>query len=120
MYNFILQTVVMLSLGTLIYLASRSVPRISEMELKSEPWSAHLDRLANKLPLEKADAFTSYWLEKMLRQLKVVILKLDNLLTKHLRSLKTSPEEAKKPDLFGTAENSSAKPDSVEESQKIL
>lgn len=82
------------------------------MELKSEPWSAYLDRLAKKLPLEKADTFASYWLEKMLRQLKVAVLKLDNLLTKHLRNLKTPLEEARKPDLFGTSENFSEKSDS--------
>lgn len=96
----------MLSLGTLIYLMSRAVPRVSETDLKSEPWSDYLDRLVKKIPLEKADALTSYWLERFLRQLKVLVLKLDNLLSKHLSHLRPPAQDAAKPTLFEKKEES--------------
>lgn len=100
MYNFILQTLVMLSLGTIIYLMARAAPRVSETDLKSEPWSDYLDRLAKKIPLEKADTWASYWLERFLRQLKVLVLKLDNLLSKHLSHLRPPSQGVAKPTLF--------------------
>jgi|SRR3989338_2019892 len=99
MYNFILQTIVMVSLGTLIYLAARSLPRVSETDLKPDSLSDVLDRTIKKLPFEKADAAASYYLEVLLRRFKVAVLKLDNLLTRHLQNLKP-PAETSKPNLF--------------------
>ena len=99
MYNFILQTIVMFSLGTLIYLAARSLPRVSETDLSPDSLSDILDQLAKKIPFEKADAAASYYLEVLLRRFKVAVLKLDNLLTKHLQNLKP-PAEPAKPSLF--------------------
>lgn len=87
MYNFILQTIIMVSLGAVIYLFARAVPRVDD-SAPSKQSRDYIEELLNKLPLEKADAFLSALFEKTLRKLKVVILKLDNLLTKHLQNLK--------------------------------
>lgn len=98
MYNFILQTVVMVSFGSLIYMVARAVPRVTDTEVTGRKGSDYLDTLMKKLPLEKADAMISSWLEKFLRKGKVLILKLDNLLNKHLQNLKPSqgnPTETK-------------------------
>jgi len=87
MYDFILQIIVMLSLGAVIYLMARAVPRVTEMEAAvREP--NYFDRLLKKIPLEKIDAFLSAFFEKFLRKSKVFILKADNSLTKHLHNLK--------------------------------
>jgi len=101
MYDFILQIIVMLSLGAVIYLMARAVPRVTEMEVTvREP--NYFDKLLKKLPLEKIDAFLSSVFEKFLRKSKVFILKADNSLTRHLHNLK--PDNAikveSKPALF--------------------
>lgn len=109
MYDFILQTVFMLSLGTLIYLISRSVPRVTEIN-QSHPKRDYFGELMEKIPLEKVDAFISANLEKFLRKLKVVIMKLDNLVTKHLKSVRPAAggeENKEKPSLFEKKENNS-------------
>ncbi len=87
MYNFILQTIVMLGMAAIIYLFARAMPRVSESSVQSKGGD-YIEELLNKIPFEKADAFVSMLIEKALRNLKVVILKLDNLVTKHLRNLK--------------------------------
>jgi hypothetical protein len=91
----------MLSLGTLVYLIARTVPRISDTA-QTLPKENYFDRLIKKLPIEKADALASSLMEKLLRKLKVVVLKLDNLVTKHLRSLKPAEkkEELERPSIF--------------------
>ena len=105
MYNFVLQTIVMLSLGAIIYLFARALPRVLETA-SSEPRKNYLEDFFRKFPLEKADAFSSYWLERFLRKLKIVVLRLDNLLSKHLSNLKPAATE-EKPSLFEKKEDSS-------------
>ncbi|MBU6141891.1 hypothetical protein KGO95_02095 [Patescibacteria group bacterium] len=84
MYNFILQTVVMVSLATIIYLFARAVPRVQE----TSPEEGSLEKLLEKIPFEKADAFVSMVFEKTLRKLKVVVARLDAILSQRLRGLK--------------------------------
>ena len=79
----------------MIYLAALAVPRISETDLRGDSLSERLEKLIKKIPLEKADALISYWLEKFLRKFKIAVLKLDNLLTKHLQGLKPQSKEEK-------------------------
>lgn len=87
MYNFILQTIVMASLAVIIYLFARAMPRVNEFSVQKQGGD-YIEDLLNRLPFEKADAFVSMAMEKMLRKSKVLILKLDNLLTRHLKNLK--------------------------------
>lgn len=84
----------------MIYLAARSLPRVSETDFKPDSLSDVLDRTIKKLPFEKADAAVSYYLEVLLRRFRVAVLKLDNLLTKHLQGLKSPAQDAAKPNLF--------------------
>ena len=92
MYNFVLQTLIMLSLGTTIYLMVRALPRVSEEGLPDFSRD-YFGKLLKRLPLEKADAWVSAVLEKFLRKTKIVILKIDNLLTKHLASLRSASSD---------------------------
>ncbi len=84
MYNFILQTVVMLSLATIIYLFARAVPRVPETSHEEGSWEQFLE----EIPFEKADAFVSMMTEKALRKLKVVAARFDTILSQRLRGLK--------------------------------
>jgi len=93
-YNFILQTIVMASLGMMIYLVARAMPRVTEIP-KINQAKDYFEKLLKKFPLEKADMLATLWTEKFLRKLKIVILKLDNLLSKHLKEIK--PANTKEP-----------------------
>lgn len=84
MYNFILQMVVMLSLATIIYLFARAVPRVPD----AAPEEGSLEKFFERIPFEKADAFVSMVFEKSLRKLKVVVARLDTILSQRLRGLK--------------------------------
>ncbi len=106
MYNFILQLIVMVSLGAIIYLIARAVPRVTEIEAPS-PRESYFDKLMQKLPLEKADAFASLLFEKFLRKLKVVILRLENIVEKYSRKLKPAESSGavERQSLFESPEN---------------
>jgi hypothetical protein len=89
MYNFILQIAIMLSLGTMIYLMARAVPRIGDetSEIIIKPKSK-FDQLVSSLPMEKIDAFFNNFIEKLLRKLKLLSIKLDNFSTNYLNKVK--------------------------------
>lgn len=87
MYNFILQTILMSSLAAIIYLFARALPRVNESSSQKQGGD-YIEELLNRLPFEKADAFVSMTMEKVLRKTKVFVLKLDNILTTHLKNLK--------------------------------
>lgn len=98
----------------MIYLLARAVPRVNQSASDS-PRKDYFEEFFKKLPLEKADAFVSFWLERGLRSLKVTVLKLDNLLTKHLQKLRPlSNGPSGKPNLF----DGSVKPNSSSESSQ--
>ena len=86
MYNFILQIFAMLSLGTIIFLVARTLPRISETETvnvserKANRWSS--------FPFEKIDVAVNAFLEKFLRKIKLILMKTDNMVSRHLNKFK--------------------------------
>ena len=110
MYNFVIQTLIMISAGVMIYLAACKVPRIIDVVdegalNKPKGLSAKLDHLLSSLPLEKIDFFVSQFLEKILRKTKLWMMKLDNQLTHHLNKYKkfkptSGTETLIKPPLF--------------------
>jgi hypothetical protein len=102
MYNFILQFLIMTSLAIIIYLVARATPRIDENIVFSKSKNSFFDNIAYKLPLEKIDLISSNLLEKLLRRVKIIILKIDNILTKKLGNFKSvsSSQEDLRPNLF--------------------
>ncbi|MBI4993823.1 hypothetical protein HZC33_02630 [Candidatus Wolfebacteria bacterium] len=110
MYNFILQIVIMLSLGIMVYLIGRGTPRVKNAEISlSDDIHARLDKLIAKIPFEKMDIFLSVNLEKFLRKVKLSLIKWDNLLTKHLEKLKHANEspimkKEERPHIFASSE----------------
>ena len=94
----------MLSLGAILYLVAKTLPRIDDSaENHSKPAKNHWIMIY----LEKADEWLKTQLEKILRRLKVWILKLDNYVSGKLKHFKKeiavsksfTPEEETKPPL---------------------
>lgn len=100
----------MASLAAIIYLVARTIPRIDENAITHQSARSFLDSIFSKVPLEKIDLIIDNLLEKMLRKFKIVVMKIDNTLTKKLSSFKqTGPGEKEvRPNIF---ENSNANSD---------
>ena len=96
MYDFILQVIVMLSLGTAVYLIARAIPRVSETPAPAVKKN-RFDELVKQIPFEKIDAFLNSSAAKVLRRVKVFIMKADNLITGYLNKIKPANGTAKEP-----------------------
>ena len=87
MYSFIVNILLFSSLAMMIYLLARALPRITEEE-GADMQVGVIDRLIDKLPLERIDIVISTSLEKMLRKFRLFISKLDNVVNAHLTRVK--------------------------------
>ncbi|MDI6734162.1 MAG: hypothetical protein QMD50_01565 [Patescibacteria group bacterium] len=96
MFKFILQIIIMFSLGAIAYILARAMPRVNDLEapppsaLKTHWFMGYL---------EKADEWLLTFLEKLLRRFRVFILRLDNNLTKKLHRFK---KDAAKENVFAS------------------
>lgn len=97
MANFVAQLILTFSLGVVVFLFARALPRVSEeasaptdlLEKKLEQWIA-------RLPLHKIDHGINHFLEKALRKVRVIVLKFDNLVHALLAKVRSSNIAAKK------------------------
>ncbi|MDI6820622.1 MAG: hypothetical protein QMD65_00380 [Patescibacteria group bacterium] len=96
MFKFVLQIIMMLSLGVIVYIFARATPRVNDLEAPS-PSVLKTHWLMEYL--EKADEWLLTFLEKLLRRLRVFILRLDNNLTKKLHRFK---KDAAKENVFAS------------------
>lgn len=106
MYNFILQISLMASLGVMVYLVGRAVPRVND-EVAEPSDKSKIEKLISSLPLDRLDAAFSNFLEKFLRRLRLILLKLDNAVGGHLNKIKkmnniTQKNGEEKATLFNT------------------
>jgi len=85
----------MVSLGAILYLVARSLPRIEENQDGQK--TGILDRWASSEIPERIDAVLNGFVEKLLRKLKVILLKVDNSLAKHIKKVKPGPNGNGKP-----------------------
>lgn len=93
MYDFLLQTIFFASIGLVIYLLARAVPRVDEAgEVIHAP--GRFDRFLSRLPLHEIDARINIFFEKFLRRLKVMTMKSDNLINKYLGKIKKHNKSA--------------------------
>jgi hypothetical protein len=86
MTSFILQSLMMLSLGVVLYLLARALPRIDDSELNPPVRNIHHQRLTAYL--EKIDGWINYFLERFLRKLRLFLMKLDNTVSQKLGKFK--------------------------------
>lgn len=80
----------MASLGIMIYLVVRGVSRVSDTveEGLQNNQKSRFDKLVDFLPLEKIDLMLSEYFEKILRKIKLILMKWDNVVTGHLDKIK--------------------------------
>ncbi len=93
MYTFLLYLVFVGSLAVIAFIAARALPRVS-VEGETEPslytaFSAWLDRL----PLHHVDERINGFLFKFLKRSRVVMMKIDNRLARHLDRVKKNGEK---------------------------
>ncbi|MCP6719707.1 MAG: hypothetical protein KJI72_00035 [Patescibacteria group bacterium] len=84
MFKFIIEMLIMVSLGTILYLLARTMPRVDDRETDIPSLKTHWIMGY----LEKADQRLKFYWEKTLRRSGIVILKLDNAINKKLSRLK--------------------------------
>ena len=84
----------MICLGTVLYLTVQALPRIEEIPSEEK---GLLERWVHSEMPEKIDTAFNNFLLKFLRKIKVLVLKFDNTLAKHLQKIK--PEEDKRPNI---------------------
>lgn len=86
MYDFIVQLVLVGSLGAMIYLLARALPRVTDDQAVLP--DGFFDRLVDRLPLERIDTAASSFLEKTLRKIKILVQKLDNVINSYLEQIR--------------------------------
>ncbi len=90
--EFIFTIILMIGVGIMLYLTVQALPRIEEASSEEKGF---LERWAHSEMPEKIDVAFNNFLLKFLRRIKVLVLKFDNALAKHLQKIK--PEEDKRP-----------------------
>lgn len=98
MFKFIVEILIMVSLGTILYLLAKTMPRIDDRESDIPSLKTHWIMIY----LEKADQRLKFYWEKTLRRSGIVILKLDNIINKKLSKLKK--DSVKKESTFSITE----------------
>jgi len=98
MVKLILNSIILLSLGAILYIVARTLPRIEEnpgeMPIFKEHWMAKY--------IEKADVWFQSVLEKFLRRLRVWILKFDNYVSAKLNAFRKDEKRESKPTIVET------------------
>jgi len=85
MSDFILQLIIFISFGVIVYVAQRALPRISDEDRRTEPAKNFL----SSVRAHKVDFAIALFLEKNLRRARVGVLRLDNTIVSYLRKIKS-------------------------------
>ena len=88
MTQFILTNVLLISVGGILYIFVRSLPRIGEREVQPEKRTIFERWVMSDIPHE-IDRALNATLGKLFRKLKVLLLRLDNYLTSRLKKIHT-------------------------------
>lgn len=99
--RFVLQIIVFSSLGLVIYMIARAIPRVPE-EVATPRRSNWVDRLMSKIPMAAIDERINSFFAKFLRKFRVVVMKTDNFINDRLGKLskkeKSTPEDTSSQD----------------------
>lgn len=85
MYNLLIQLAIMVALGVIVYLIAIAAPRVQDDQRFEEH---RVQGWAKRLPLNRIDTLITGYKDKFLRNLKVWILKADNMVSKSLKNHK--------------------------------
>ncbi len=110
MLKFILNILIMLSLGAILYLVARVLPRVDDKDTNIPSLKAHWTMIY----LERFDRKFKFYLEKTLRRSGIVVLKLDNVINKKLSRLRKEAEQEKETIFITEAESDKNKEEAKE------
>ncbi len=96
MYDFILQAVFFGSLAVMAFLFARALPRVEEATDPKGIYD-HIDEWLGKLPLQHLDERANSFMFKFLKRTRVIVMKLDNRIIRHLDRVRKSGEQAVSP-----------------------
>lgn len=78
-YELLLEIIIVAGIATIIVILARAVPRIDgSVDSSTERF---IDRILGKVPLASIDAMTSIFFEKLLRKVRVLVLRIENMVT---------------------------------------
>ncbi len=85
MYDLFIQTTLIASLGVIVYLVAVATPRVqdSDEDLTKTNFKA---RFGEIIQLDRLDTWLNTAKDKGLRRLKVVVMKVDNFISKRLNN----------------------------------
>ena len=119
MYSLIPQILLLVGFGLILWLVIKNLPKIKDEDIKKsvEPLESkiRIDKLGRKIPIEKIDAKVNSFLEKFLRRSRIILMKIDTWLQRHLETLKS---HAKPKSIFKAEEKSEPEKD-LEEIEKF-
>jgi hypothetical protein len=108
MYSLIPQILLLIGFGLILWLVIKNLPKIKDEEeidekkVISQRFEERSQKLSKKIPIEKIDAKVNSFLEKFLRRSRVILMKVDTYLQRHLEALKN---HAKPKSIFKAGEN---------------
>lgn len=94
MFSLIPQIILLFCFGLIIWLIIKNLPKVKDQErgdnyVIEEGKSLEKGRkLGHKIPIEKIDAKVNGFLEKTIRRSRIILMKIDTYLQKHLDTLK--------------------------------
>ncbi|MDO8467314.1 MAG: hypothetical protein Q7S83_04215 [bacterium] len=88
----VLQIIVFSSLGLVIYMIARAIPRVPE-EVSTHRRSSWVDRLMSKIPMSAIDDRLNSFIAKFLRKFRVIMMKIDNFINDRLGKLSKKTKE---------------------------
>lgn len=95
MLEFILINILFISLGGILYIIAKTLPRINEEENEIFQKKSNLEKFViSDLP-HKFDEALNFYTGKFFRKLKILILRLDNYLTDKLKSMNLNGDDKK-------------------------
>jgi hypothetical protein len=95
LYSFILETVIFAGIGALILILARALPRIEDETISSFGRKSKIVRAFKKIPLDKIDDSVNLVFHKILRKIKIIIMRADNVVTEKINNVRS--DSNKKP-----------------------
>jgi len=108
MFSLIPQILLLVGFGLILWLVIKNLPKIKNDEVIGEKTSIDdrfeegRKRIGKKIPIEKIDAKVNSFLEKFLRKSRIILMKIDAYLQRHLDALR---KQTKPKSIFKTEDN---------------
>ena len=85
MYDLILRLLTFCSLGVMVYLLARALPRLSD---GGSTEISFFDRLIDRLPLERIDLVITSLIARFLNRAKVIVARLDSIVNSYIEQIR--------------------------------